>query len=74
MQEQGQATAEISRNVQQTATSTQHVTANIAGVNHAASATSAAATEVLGASDGLSRQAEQLTAEVNSFVAGARAA
>jgi len=74
IEEQGAATAEIARNVQQTATSTQDVTTNIAGVNHAANDTGAAADLVLGAASGLSRQAEQLTAEVNSFIASVRAA
>jgi methyl-accepting chemotaxis protein len=74
VEQQGAATAEIARNVQQTAASTQDVTANIAGVSQAANDTGAAAGQVLGAAGGLSQQAEQLTAEVNSFVAGVRVA
>jgi methyl-accepting chemotaxis protein len=74
VEEQGAATAEIARNVQQTAASTQAVTATIAGVSQAANDTGAAAGEVLGSASGLSQQAGQLTNEVNSFVAGIRAA
>ena len=74
VEEQGAATAEIARNVQQTAASTQEVTATIAGVSQAANDTGAAAGQVLGAASGLSQQAEQLTRDVNNFVAGVRAA
>ena len=74
VEEQGAATAEIARNVQQTAASTEEVTATIAGVSQAANETGAAAGLVLGAASGLSQQAEQLTTEVNDFVAGVRAA
>jgi methyl-accepting chemotaxis protein len=74
VEEQGAATAEIARNVQQTAVSTREVTANIAGVSQAANETGVAASQVLGAAGDLSQQAERLTAEVNSFVAGVRAA
>jgi len=74
VKEQGAATAEIARNVQQTSASTQDVTVTIAGVSQAANDTGAAAGEVLSAAGDLSQQAEQLTNEVNSFVAGIRAA
>jgi methyl-accepting chemotaxis protein len=74
VEEQGAATGEIARNVQQTAASTQEVTQNIAGVSRAANTTGAAASEVLDAASGLSRQAEQLTVEVASFLSGVRAA
>jgi methyl-accepting chemotaxis protein len=74
VEEQGAATAEISRNVQQTAAGAQEVTATIASVSQAANETGAAAVQVLGAASGLSQQAERLTYEVNSFVAGVRAA
>lgn len=71
---QGEATAEIARNVQQTSHSVREVTSNISGVSKAATETGVAATEVLNAADGLSRQAEQLTSEVGSFVEEVRAA
>jgi methyl-accepting chemotaxis protein len=74
VEEQGAATAEIARNVQRTAASTRDVTSNIAGVSQAASETGAAAAQVLNAAGDLSKQAEQLTYEVDTFVAGVRAA
>ncbi len=72
VEQQGAATAEIARNVQQTASSTQTVSSNIAGVSRAANDTGAAATQVLGAAGDLSRQAESLSSEVNSFIAKVR--
>jgi methyl-accepting chemotaxis protein len=72
VEEQGAATAEIARNVQQTATSTQEVTSTIIGISQAANDTGAAAQQLLGAATGLSRQARDLTGEVNVFVAGVR--
>ncbi len=74
VEQQGAATAEIARSVAQTAASAQDVTTNIAGVSQAASSTGAAANQVLGAAGDLARQADQLTVEVNSFVADLRAA
>jgi methyl-accepting chemotaxis protein len=74
VEEQGAATAEIARNVQQTAASTQDITVNIRGVSQTANDTGAAAIQVLEAANGLSQQAEQLTAEVSSFVTGIQAA
>jgi methyl-accepting chemotaxis protein len=74
VEQQGAATAEIARNVQQTAASTQTVTVNIAGVSRAANDTGAAASQVLGAAGDLSRQAERLSTEVDSFIAKVRVA
>ncbi|WP_428486345.1 methyl-accepting chemotaxis protein [Rhodopila sp.] len=74
VEEQGAATAEIAKTTQQTSVSTQDVSSNIAGVTRAASSTGAAADLVLDAAGNLSRQAEQLTGEVNTFAAGMRAA
>jgi methyl-accepting chemotaxis protein len=74
VEQQGAATAEIARNVQQTASATEDVSASISGVSQAANDTGAAAAQVLGASRGLSRQAEELTGKVASFVAGVRSA
>ena len=73
VEEQGAATLEISRNIQQTAASTQAVANTIAGVSQAANDTGAAANQVLGAAGGLSQQAEQLNAEMSTFLAGVRA-
>lgn len=74
VEQQGAATAEIARNVQQAAVSTQSVTSNIAGVSQASNDTGAAASQVLGAARELSKQAEGLTGEVNTFIVGVRAA
>src|SRR5712671_1670509 len=74
IEEQGAATAEIARNVTQTAQATQEVTANIGGVSTAAHETGGAACLVLSAASNLSKQAEQLSGEVNVFLAGVRAA
>jgi methyl-accepting chemotaxis protein len=74
VEEQGAATAEIARNVTQTAQATKDVTANIGGVGAAANETGAAAGLVLTAASNLSKQAEQLSGEVNTFLAGVRAA
>jgi methyl-accepting chemotaxis protein len=73
VEEQGAATSEIARNVQQTSASTQDVTATISGVSQAANDTGTAAGQVLDGARGLSRQAEQLTGEVQRFIAGVRA-
>jgi methyl-accepting chemotaxis protein len=74
VEEQGAATAEIARNIHQTADSTQEVSSNITGVSQAANETGAAAGQVLEAASGVAQQAEQLSGEVSSFVAGVRAA
>jgi methyl-accepting chemotaxis protein len=74
IEEQGAATAEIARNVTQTAEATRDVTANIGGVSTAANETGHAAGHVLTAASNLSKQAEQLASEVNTFLSGVRAA
>jgi methyl-accepting chemotaxis protein len=74
VEEQGAATAEIARNIQQTAENTQQVSSNIAGVSQGANETGTAAGQVLEAAGSVSQQAEQLAAEVKDFVAGVRAA
>jgi methyl-accepting chemotaxis protein len=74
VEQQGAATSEIARNVQQTAQAEQEVTVGISAVSHAANDTGAAAGLVLTAASDLSKQAEQLTSEVDAFVAGVRAA
>jgi methyl-accepting chemotaxis protein len=74
IEEQGAATAEIARSVSQTAEATQEVTANIGGVSTAANETGNAAGMVLSAASNLSKQAEQLSGEVGTFLAGVRAA
>ncbi|TQF28550.1 methyl-accepting chemotaxis protein [Bradyrhizobium sp. UNPA324] len=74
IEEQGAATAEIARSVSQTAEATKEVTTNIDGVSTAANETGNAAGMVLAAASNLSKQAEQLSGEVGTFLAGVRAA
>ena len=74
IEEQGAATAEIARNVTQTAEATREVTSNIGAVSDAANETGGAAGLLLTAASDLSKQAEQLSGEVNVFLAGVRAA
>jgi methyl-accepting chemotaxis protein len=72
--EQGSATREIARNIQQAANGTQDVSSNISGVQQAATDAGAAATQVLGAAEHLSRQSHELAGQVNRFLADVRAA
>jgi len=74
IEEQGAATAEISRNVQEAASGTQAVSANIVTVSQAANQTGAAAAQVLGASSDLAQQSVRLKAQVEQFLSGIRAA
>ena len=74
MEEQGAATSEIAKTTQHTADSTRDVTTTIAGVARAADNTGVAANDMLGAADGLARQADLLRTEVDAFVAGVRIA
>ena len=74
VEQQGAATQEIARNVQQAATGTGEVSSNIAGVKQAAIDTGAAAGQVLGAAGDLSRHAENMTAQVNEFLAAIKTA
>jgi methyl-accepting chemotaxis protein len=74
IEEQGAATKEIARNVSQAAQGTNEVTSNIAGVKQAAVDTGAAAGRVLEAAGQLSEQSAGLTGEVETFLAGVKAA
>jgi methyl-accepting chemotaxis protein len=74
IEQQGSATREIARNVQEAAHGTQHVTSNISGVQQAANDTGAAASQVLGAAEELSQQSEDLAAQLHRFLADVRAA
>ncbi|WP_161630950.1 methyl-accepting chemotaxis protein [Niveispirillum irakense] len=74
VEEQNATTLEISRNVQQAAVGTREVSQNIANVNVAASETGTSASQVLGAARDLGRQAQEMKGEVESFLAGIRAA
>ena len=74
MEEQGSATKEIARNVQQAASGTREVSANIIGVSQGANDTGEAASRVLGAAGELSRQADQLRTEVSQYIRGVKSA
>jgi methyl-accepting chemotaxis protein len=74
VEEQGAATQEIARNVQQAAQGTQDVSTNIVSVTEASQHTGAAATQLLGASGDLSKQAEVMRAEVEKFLAAIKTA
>ncbi|WP_295853373.1 HAMP domain-containing methyl-accepting chemotaxis protein [Tardiphaga sp.] len=74
IEEQGSATREIARNVQEAAQGTKQVTLNISGVQEAANDTGAAATQVLGAAEQLSTQSRDLASQVDRFLADVRAA
>jgi methyl-accepting chemotaxis protein len=74
MEQQGAATQEIARNVQEAARGTTEVSSNIAGLNQSVEETGAASVEVLGAADELGQQAEQLRARVGTFLADIRGA
>ncbi|WP_207462525.1 cache domain-containing protein [Azospirillum sp. SYSU D00513] len=74
IEQQNAATRDISGNVAQAARGTGEVSSNIVGVNRAATDTGAAASQVLGASEGLAREAERLREEVAGFIATLKAA
>ncbi|MGI4976755.1 MAG: methyl-accepting chemotaxis protein [Janthinobacterium lividum] len=74
VEQQGAATREIASNVQQVALSTRRVTGSIGSVSDAATRAWASSTDVLGASEGVSLQANELSGRVQSFVAEVKAA
>jgi methyl-accepting chemotaxis protein len=74
VEEQGAATQEISRNVQQAAQGTQQVSANIADVQRGASETGSASSQVLTAAKSLSGESSRLKREVGKFLSSVRAA
>jgi methyl-accepting chemotaxis protein len=74
VEEQGAATGEIARNVQEASAGTASVTANIGSVNEAAAGSGAAAAQVQAAARELSRGAETLRGQVETFLAGMKAA
>ena len=69
VEKQQSATSEISHNVREAARGAEEVTANIDGVSRIAEETGAASIQVHQASGDLSRQAEQLHAEIEHFIA-----
>src|SRR5690606_15078836 len=74
VEEQGAATQEIARNVQQAAMGTQEVSSHITGVTGATERTGAAASEVLDAAGSLAGECEKLRTEVEQFISRVRAA
>ena len=74
VEEQGAATAEIARNIQQAATGTQNVSDNIVGVSTAANQSGETASDVLKSSDGLAAESQALSNEVGRFLARIKAA
>ena len=74
IEEQGAATGEIARNIQQAAPGTERVTTTIGGVNAAARETDNAARDVLDAASGLSSQADSLRTLVHGFLENVKAA
>lgn len=74
VEQQGGATSEIARTVQTTAHAAQEVTSGISGVSRTTSETGSAASLLLSSASELSKQADQLSAEATTFVAGVRAA
>jgi methyl-accepting chemotaxis protein len=74
VEEQGAATQEISRNVQQAAQGTTQVSSNIGDVQRGASETGSASAQVLSAAQLLSQDSERLKAEVSRFLNTVRAA
>ncbi|NLH81509.1 MAG: HAMP domain-containing protein [Phyllobacteriaceae bacterium] len=71
--QQGGATREIAHNVVEASTGTHRVSTNIVDITRAAEGSSAAATQVLAASEDLARQSERLRTELSSFLATVRA-
>ena len=74
IEEQGAATQEIARNVQQAAIGTTQVATSIADVNRGAGDTGSASSQVLSSARLLSNENKRLKAEVVKFLATVRAA
>jgi methyl-accepting chemotaxis protein len=74
VEEQGAATSEIARNVQDAARGTQQVSTTITRVTQAAEDTGQAAQRVLGLSSSLSEQSDTLRGQVERFLSGVRSA
>jgi methyl-accepting chemotaxis protein len=74
IEEQGAATQEITRNVQQAAIGSTQVATSIADVNRGAGDTGSASSQVLSAAQMLSNENKRLKAEMAKFLATVRAA
>ncbi len=73
IEEQGSATMEIARNIEQASAGTTEVTSNITGVNQTAEETGQSASQLLEAASELSEQSETLGTEVDKFLGQVRA-
>jgi methyl-accepting chemotaxis protein len=74
VEEQGAATTEIARNVQEASSGTKEVSSSIVTVSEAAQKTGHIAGEALSAASALAGEATRLRQEVETFVSGMRAA
>jgi methyl-accepting chemotaxis protein len=74
VEEQGAATQEISRNVQQAAHGTSQVSSNITDVQRGATDTGSASSQVLSAAQSLSGESSRLKLEVGKFLNSVRVA
>jgi methyl-accepting chemotaxis protein len=74
VEEQGAATQEITRNIQQAAHGTTQVAGNISEVRNGAASTGTASAEVLASAKALADQSGRLKTEVGKFLATVRAA
>jgi len=74
VEEQGAATQEISRNIQQAAKGTQQVSSNITDVQHGATETGSASAQVHSSAKSLSSESNRLKLEVGKFLDSVRAA
>ena len=74
MEEQGAATAEIARNVEQASQGTMEVASNIADVNRGTTETGSASVQVLASAQSLAKESAHLEGAVSKFLATVRAA
>jgi len=74
VEEQGVATKEIARNVEEAAKGSQEISSNIGGVTEAANGTGAAAAQVLTAAQALTGQSTSLKNLVQQFLGDVKAA
>jgi len=73
IEEQGAATKEISRSIDEASHDTNVVTQNIADITHAAEETGTASTQVLQTADQLARESDSLRQAVEGFIVKVRA-
>lgn len=74
VEQQGAATKEIARNVQQASIGTAEVSSNVVGINQAAADTGLIATRVSGGSQRISGEVDSLRTEVEKFLRSMKAA